>query len=176
MAIDKSIDSAQLDADLASVADAIRTKGGTSAQLAFPADFVQAIEDIETGGGGGGESGVIDSDYVTFEYAFVTVGANSVSNGAQIIPYLFGLAGFSESDYYFGMFCAVGHGNTWVNNAAICSDITQNTLYPANNVKFFRYRNGTISSSGMGSSYDARLAAGDKYLVSCFRWKGAPTT
>lgn len=52
MAIDKSIDSAQLDADLASVADAIRTKGGTSAQLAFPADFVQAIADIETGGGG----------------------------------------------------------------------------------------------------------------------------
>lgn len=52
MAIDKSIDSAQLDADLASVADAIRTKGGTSAQLAFPADFVQAIGDIETGGGG----------------------------------------------------------------------------------------------------------------------------
>lgn len=51
MAIDKSIDSAQLDADLTSVADAIRTKGGTSAQLAFPADFVSAIEDIETGGG-----------------------------------------------------------------------------------------------------------------------------
>lgn len=38
-------------ADLTSVANAIRTKGGTSAQLAFPADFVQAIEDIETGGG-----------------------------------------------------------------------------------------------------------------------------
>ena len=52
MAIDKSIDSAQLDADLASVANAIRTKGGTSAQLAFPAEFVSAIEAIETGGGG----------------------------------------------------------------------------------------------------------------------------
>jgi len=51
MAIDKSIDSAQLDADLTSVANAIRTKGGTSAQLAFPAEFVSAIEDIETGGG-----------------------------------------------------------------------------------------------------------------------------
>lgn len=52
MAVDKLVDSTQLDADLASVADAIRTKGGTSSQLAFPADFVQAIEDIETGGGG----------------------------------------------------------------------------------------------------------------------------
>ena len=39
------------DASLSAVADAIRSKGGTSAQLAFPADFAQAIEDIETGGG-----------------------------------------------------------------------------------------------------------------------------
>lgn len=39
-------------ADLTSVANAIRTKGGTSAQLAFPQGFVQAIGDIETGGGG----------------------------------------------------------------------------------------------------------------------------
>lgn len=52
MAVDKLVDSTQLDSDLTSVANAIRTKGGTSAQLAFPADFVQAIEDIETGGGG----------------------------------------------------------------------------------------------------------------------------
>lgn len=52
MAIDKLVDSTQLDADLTSVANAIRSKGGTSAQLAFPAEFVQAIGDIETGGGG----------------------------------------------------------------------------------------------------------------------------
>lgn len=52
MAYDKLVDSAQLDADLLSVANAIRAKGGTSAALAFPADFVQAIGDIQTGGGG----------------------------------------------------------------------------------------------------------------------------
>ena len=51
MSVDKLVDSTQLDADLTSVANAIRTKGGTSAQLAFPAEFVSAIEDIETGGG-----------------------------------------------------------------------------------------------------------------------------
>jgi len=38
-------------ADLTSVANAIRTKGGTSAQLSFPAGFVSAIGDIPTGGG-----------------------------------------------------------------------------------------------------------------------------
>lgn len=52
MAVDKLVDSAQLDADLTSIADAIRTKGGTSAQLAFPAEFVSAIDAIPTGGGG----------------------------------------------------------------------------------------------------------------------------
>ena len=51
MAIDKAINSAQLDADLTSVADAIRAKGGTSAALTFPAGFVSAVEAIETGGG-----------------------------------------------------------------------------------------------------------------------------
>lgn len=51
MALDKLVDSAQLDADLEDVADAIRAKGGTSAQLAFPAGFVSAIGDIQTGGG-----------------------------------------------------------------------------------------------------------------------------
>ena len=51
MAADKLVDSTQLDADLSSVADAIRTKGGTSGSLAFPSGFVSAIGDIETGGG-----------------------------------------------------------------------------------------------------------------------------
>lgn len=36
-------------ADLTSVADAIRTKGGTSAQLEFPSGFVSAIQNIQSG-------------------------------------------------------------------------------------------------------------------------------
>ena len=51
MALDKLVDSTQLDSDLTSVANAIRTKGGTSAQLAFPTDFVSAINAISGGGG-----------------------------------------------------------------------------------------------------------------------------
>ena len=53
MAYDKVIDSAKLDADLTTVADAIRSKGGTSEALAFPAGFVSAIAAIEAGGSGG---------------------------------------------------------------------------------------------------------------------------
>lgn len=52
MAVDKLVDSTQLDSDLTSVANAIRTKGGTSASLAFPTGFVDAIDAIQTGGGG----------------------------------------------------------------------------------------------------------------------------
>ena len=37
--------------DLTSIANEIRTKGGTSAGLQFPAEFVSAIQAIETGGG-----------------------------------------------------------------------------------------------------------------------------
>lgn len=49
MAIDKAIDSSALNSNLTSIANAIRTKGGTSAPLAFPAGFVSAIGNIPTG-------------------------------------------------------------------------------------------------------------------------------
>lgn len=65
MALDKLVDSAQLDSDLASVADAIRNKGGTSAQLAFPAGFVSAVEAIETGGSSVDEVTVASDGAVT---------------------------------------------------------------------------------------------------------------
>lgn len=52
MAVDKLVDSTQLDNGLTAVANAIRTKGGTSASLSFPTGFVNAIDAIETGGGG----------------------------------------------------------------------------------------------------------------------------
>jgi hypothetical protein len=46
MSLDKLVDSAALDANLTSVANAIRAKGGTSGQMAFPAGFVAAVEAI----------------------------------------------------------------------------------------------------------------------------------
>lgn len=47
----KVVNATQLDADLLSVADAIREKGGTSAALLFPDEFITAINDIHGGGG-----------------------------------------------------------------------------------------------------------------------------
>lgn len=51
MAVDKLVDSTQLDTDLTSVANAIRAKSGGSSQLAFPAGFVSEIGNIPSGGG-----------------------------------------------------------------------------------------------------------------------------
>lgn len=49
MATYKVVDAEQLDADLTGLADAIREKGGTSAELTWPAGFQQAVEDIPSG-------------------------------------------------------------------------------------------------------------------------------
>lgn len=47
----KAVNATQLDSDLTSVANAIRTKGGTSAALSFPSGFVSAVQNIPGGGG-----------------------------------------------------------------------------------------------------------------------------
>ena len=52
MAYDKVVDSAALDTQLTSIADAIRAKTGGSDSLVFPDGFLQAIAAIESGGGG----------------------------------------------------------------------------------------------------------------------------
>lgn len=49
MANYKFVDTDQLEADLTAVADSIRTKGGTSGKMTFPAGFASAVESISTG-------------------------------------------------------------------------------------------------------------------------------
>lgn len=51
MAVDKYVDSAQLDSDLTDIADAIREKGSTESPLAFPDGFISAVEALPSGGG-----------------------------------------------------------------------------------------------------------------------------
>lgn len=45
------VNKTQLDADMTSVADTIRTKGGTSEKLSWPDGYKAAVEAIQTGGG-----------------------------------------------------------------------------------------------------------------------------
>lgn len=80
MAVDKLVDSTQLDSDLTSVANAIRAKTGGSSQLVFPVDFVSEIENIiggvtitETQDVGGGTIISIDANVdITLEPITIT--------------------------------------------------------------------------------------------------------
>ena len=75
------------DNSLVSVADAIRSKGGTSDALVFPDGFVSAISAIQTGGGGAKETWVIKSDaggvFATTQISFTSNGQKFTSIGAN---------------------------------------------------------------------------------------------
>lgn len=53
--------------DLTKVASAIREKGGTSDPLVYPDGFVTAIENIQTGGGGGATALIVPKDITFFD-------------------------------------------------------------------------------------------------------------
>lgn len=83
MALDKLVDSTQLDADLTSVANAIRTKGGTSASLAFPADFVSAIAAIPSGGGFNYKTGTFT---LASDTSSMATAGNGIAHGLGTAP------------------------------------------------------------------------------------------
>lgn len=91
MAYDKVIDSSVLEADLTSVANAIRSKGGTSANLAFPTGFVNAIAAIET-------------ESVTVETHEITVVSNLTGKSAYRPTLLQGSAFVKEHYAKDGLF------------------------------------------------------------------------
>lgn len=66
MAYDKVVDSSALDADLTVVANAIKSKSGTTEKLSFPDGFVSAVQGIQAGGGGD-SSGVIGGSFTPTE-------------------------------------------------------------------------------------------------------------
>lgn len=74
--------------DLTKVASAIRAKGGTTAQLAYPDGFVTAIQAIETGGGGG-------SDELVNSLIDRTISGAYVNNTVTAIG-VYGLAGCTK--------------------------------------------------------------------------------
>lgn len=113
MAVDKLVDSTQLDSGLTSVANAIRAKSGGSSQLAFPAGFVSEIQAIPSGGGGphevpdgytqlkylqGSGTQFINTGFApTLEMRLQVTGARLVATGYNA------LAGSTSPDIYIPM-------------------------------------------------------------------------
>lgn len=74
MAVDKLVDSSQLNSDLVSVANAIRAKSGGSSPLSFPAEFVSEIGNIPSGGTIQEQTGTVtgdDTGYAKIPCAFM---------------------------------------------------------------------------------------------------------
>lgn len=83
-------------ADLTAVAEAIRTKGGTSDALEFPGGFVDAVGTIQTGGGSTGliignvnlhdPSAIVENHYVNHLGAEIAYNNWSISNYIPVKP------------------------------------------------------------------------------------------
>lgn len=146
MSVDKLVDSTQLDADLTSVANAIRTKGGTSAQLAFPSGFVSAINAIPTGGGTSDWTRVVVSAAATTAQACANALFTNRRAGYVYFAYLDQDETPVTLDYHLAAFC-------------VMRDSTVGGGY--------RYRtSGTYNSfSGITTSVTAKIAVGDVFYV-----------
>lgn len=131
------------DTELSSVADAIRSKGGTGAQLAFPGDFVTAIGALS------GES----SPWSEFTAASAATRADACMNilmpdrqaGKAHFAYLTGKAQANFcSDQ---LICVSAFGNASVGGGV-------------------RWRNSESSSvSALSSSTGLAIAVGDTYMI-----------
>lgn len=112
MAVDKIVDGTALDNNLTSVANAIRTKGGTSGSLSFPSGFVSAIGNL----GGGGQE-LLD-----------LVASNITINSSTMTPTSFNMSSAHQSgDAYYAEILSIGgqsiaSGDTYSSNCSPLSN------------------------------------------------------
>ena len=111
------------DSSLTLVANAIRAKSGTSAQLEFPTDFVSAIQNIPTGGGGGSSvmpkdvnfydyDGTLTNSYTASEFAALSaMPANPSHNGLTAQGWNWSLA---NAKTYVAKYGRLNIGQTYV--------------------------------------------------------------
>lgn len=114
MALDKAVDSVQLNNGLASICNAVREKSGSNASLEFPAGIVGAIEDIETGINPSGTLDITENGtYSVEQYAKANV---NVSGGGT--QYYMAKSGFlySANMEYTEVTSLEGYAYSYANN------------------------------------------------------------
>ena len=147
MAYDKVVDSSVLNAGLTKIADAIRAKGGTSGQLAFPDGLAAAIEAIEAGGGAKIAAGT---------YTVASSGANiTIEHNLGAIPnFICVVQAVKNTSYYVISFAHMGGLRSiygaWTNDINPAPDITAATNdRDAKGYNIFAY-NATANSIKIG--------------------------
>lgn len=101
MAVNKIINATQLDANLSSIANAIREKNDTNTQLSFPNGFVNAIENISSGNEIPftlGKITIINSTGIS--YSAVVCSISIDSNFGYIFNYI-NIANGEQADIYY---------------------------------------------------------------------------
>ena len=88
------------DTELQSVANAIRTKGGTSGQLVFPAGFVNAVNAIPSG------ANISKSSLVDFDSSMIYFAISKLTKGFVLVCDFYGEDGVSDA---FGSWDIVNH-------------------------------------------------------------------
>lgn len=83
MAYDKVVDSAALDTQLTSIADAIRAKTGGSASLTLD-EMPNEIASIQTGGGGGSSAPVSANDVTFYDYDGTIVASYTIAQAQAL--------------------------------------------------------------------------------------------
>lgn len=180
MALDKLVDSTQLDTDLTSVANAIRTKGGTSASLSFPADFISAINAI-SGGGGNVEFQLGDN---TFEMATGTFTTTSQGNTIVVPTGLNGTLLCTFADRVGGIANLVWPDDTtytsqligWVQSAPSVLKSTASELKTVTRVNrsnnYTYYASGTSISIASNGNLTVKNTKADFIIMSgqTFKW------
>lgn len=139
MAVDILVDSTQLNSGLTAVANAIRTKGGTSAQLSFPNGMAQAIADIPAGGA---------------SYVDITLTQNYTS-GYNVNSALQTASGFDN--YYAELISPVPESGPCITGVFVTS--------PPEGTFRYVYRRTTTGSWGMASIGTQYAYAGDVFRV-----------
>lgn len=162
MAVDKLVDSTQLNADLTSVANAIRTKGGTSAQLAFPADFVTAIGNISGGSTLIEKSITANGTYNAssdsadgYSKVVVSVPASAVDSGTKSITAngTHDVVGYASASVSVPNSYAAADEGKVVSGGALVAQ-TSDTVTQNGTVDTTLINSLTVNVSGGGASYD----------------------
>lgn len=169
MALDKLVDSAQLDSDLTSVANAIRAKSGGSGQLAFPSGFVSEIGIIPSGGGGLGNFTLLDTFTLTEDVAYLDMDVSSYDYDQFAIVVN---ATGTGADYLYvcpnktGDYLCYINGNSYVATAVI----TKAKLDSINTSLTALYCSGfAVNSSGNTTGYTAcrKITSGVLSYIRC---------
>ena len=136
------VDKEQLEADITTVADAIREKGGTSEQLPFPNGMADAVRGIQSGGTAWKETEITSTVSNVYDLMLAIVGGELKNNTC----YCAMLSNIEEVDYQH-------------------NQILTTTTYPFQNRQdgvAVRYRNG-LGIANFNTSYDAYADIGTIY-------------